>query len=350
MHRKNSDLLIIQETHSVIENENVWIKDWGGEAVFSHGTNMSRGIAIFYKKNIVLTNIYTANDGRTIICDVVENDRKVTICAIYAPNQDCPAYFENIMLLLQSRSENKIIVGDFNLVLDVELDRKNTYCNNNKSKEVVENIMDQFSMCELWRVLNGENREYSWLKTGNIQKASRIDFALVSRGIDQYVNFIGYFSSVKTDHRALYMVVELQSMERGVGYWKFNTSLLGQKEFIEKMNQEIDTSIRLLEGKNPIEKWESLKVRIKKCAVKFSRNLTSQNNLVISSLSEKVNSYEMSFPLTQQECQIYENTKLDLDEKMLEKAKGAIFRSKIKWYEEGEKSTKYFFSLEKSQV
>ena len=34
---------------------------------------------------------------------------------------------------------------------------------------------------------------------------------------------------------------------------------------------------------------------------------------------------------------------------MLDHTKQVIFRSKVRWYEEGEKNTKYFFSLEKAR-
>ena len=54
-------------------------------------------------------------------------------------------------------------------------------------------------------------------------------------------------------------------------------------------------------------------------------------------------------PLTKEEDEIYENTKIDLQEKVMEKTKGIMFRSKAKWYELGERNTKYFFSLEKTK-
>ena len=44
-----------------------------------------------------------------------------------------------------------------------------------------------------------------------------------------------------------------------------------------------------------------------------------------------------------------EDTRADLEEKTLERIQGLMFRSKAKWYEEGEKSSKYFFSLEKAK-
>ena len=55
-----------------------------------------------------------------------------------------PTFFLELSELLRYRQENKVVVGDFNLVLDVELDRLNTYCNNNRAMREVENMMDEF--------------------------------------------------------------------------------------------------------------------------------------------------------------------------------------------------------------
>ena len=46
----------------------------------------------------------------------------------------------------------------------------------------------------------------------------------------------------------------------------------------------------------------------------------------------------------------YENVKSQLENIELEKAKGAILRSKIQWSEAGEKNTKYFLNLEKQNA
>ena len=43
----------------------------------------------------------------------------------------------------------------------------------------------------------------------------------------------------------------------------------------------------------------------------------------------------------------YDNLKAELQQIYEAKAKGAILRSKVRWVEQGEKSTKYFFNLEK---
>ena len=51
-YRFNADFLCIQETHSTNDKdvENMWRNEWGGGAIFSHGTSASRGVAVFYRK------------------------------------------------------------------------------------------------------------------------------------------------------------------------------------------------------------------------------------------------------------------------------------------------------------
>ena len=323
----------------------------GGKAIYAHGTSSARGIAMFCSKEVFvkISNICKSEDGRWIIVDLTEGSTTVTIVAVYAPNQDLPEFFKSIEKILCTRQEHKIIIGDFNLTLDVEMDRQNTYHNNNKAKEEIENIMDQYCLSDIWRVRNPEKKEYSWFKRGNILKASRIDLALVSGGLDQKVEMVHYLSSIKTDHRAMYVVVDLHQFERGTGYWKFNNTLLQDLTFLQVMNEELDLTICSSEHMDSLARWEMIKERIQKVSKEFSRKNTSESKLVIEQLSEAVNDFESRLPLNEEENTLWLNTKLDLEEKLFEKVKGSIFRSKVKWYEEGETNSKYFYALEKAR-
>ena len=353
-HRVNADILIIQESHSSTQIEKIWENEWGGKAIYSHGTTTARGVAMFCSKEMYskISNIYSDQDGRVIVVDIEYYGQRLTLAAIYGPNEDSPSFFRKIAKIMEDREENKVCIGDFNLVLDVDLDRKNTYCNNNKAKEELENLMEEFYLRDVWRQRNEEKREYSWFKKDLLsreRKASRIDMALVSGGLDQNVEMIEYLSSIKTDHRAIYMVISFNSEERGRGFWKFNCSLLQNREFLQQMNQELDRLTVAHGTDNPGDAWEKIKIGIRKFTVKFSRKQASQNELIVAQLSEAVNAYEARLPLGESEDKIYEETKFDLEEKILEKTRGVMFRSRVKWYEEGEKSTKYFFSLEKAR-
>ena len=309
-------------------------------------------MAVFVKKELysLISNVYRDLEGRVIIFDIIENDVKISIAVIYAPNQDNPEFFRDIRDILKTRSEHKVIVGDFNLTLDVDLDRENTYCNNENARKSVEDMMEEFSLSDVWRIQHGDKREFSWRKKKSRPlKASRIDFSLVSAGIDQKVELTQYLTSVFTDHRAFYMCIITQPFERGTGYWKLNNTLLRNKEFIETINGEIARTLLSTVLTPPIQRWEFLKERIRKSSIRFSRMQGSQDKLILSQLSEKVDDYESRMPLTEEDDEILENTKAELEEKMLERIKGIMFRSKVKWYEEGERNSKYFFSLEKSR-
>ena len=180
-----------------------------------------------------------------------------------------------------------------------------------------------------------------------LNKASRIDLAFVSGGIDQKTKNVTYIPGVMTDHRALYLCLDLSLNERGAGFWKFNVKLLKNTDFLQHMNNELVTSIKSTENKQPQQIWEILKTRIKKVSKEFSKRMASEEKVVIGNLSEKVDEYESRLPLTQQENEILQDTKRDLEEKLRSRAEGILFRSKVQWYEEGERNTKYFFSLEK---
>ena len=285
-----------------------------------------------------------------IICDLKQHSTTISIAAIYAPNHDSPEFFKNLRGRMKNREEHKIIVGDFNLVLDNDLDRLNTYNNNNKAKQQLEDLCDEYYMEEVWRTQNGNKREYSW-KKGNTYptKASRIDFALITKGLDQDTETIQYISSIFTDHRALYMVIKLNPLERGKGYWKFNNTLLQNSNFLQEMQEELRRTIASVELKEPDVAWELIKKRIKTKTAEFSKRVTKENQIIISNLSEKLNEYESNLPLNQADTDLMEKTRIDLEDKTMEKIKGTMFRSKAKWYEEGEKSSKYFFSLEKAK-
>ena len=351
-HRFNSDFLICQETHSTSEIETIWANEWGGGAIYSHGTSTARGIAVFYLKKFHanISNIIKDVEGRYIIFDLENDGHFVTIVALYAPNNDSPEFFSKIRELIKTRYDYKILVGDYNLTLDVELDRLNTYSNNTKARDTVLDMMEQYKLTDTWRVQNEQVREYSWIKSGRDQKASRIDFALISAGLDQFVEVIQYLSSVMTDHRALYICIDLKSFERGKGFWKLNTALLQNQSYIECMNTILQKEVAQSSSElTAQQKWEKIKTKVKQETIEFSRKNVSEQKLILAQLSERVNYYEANLPLPEEETNIWLQSKKDLEDVLMESVRGIMFRSKAKWYEEGERSTKYFFSLEKAR-
>lgn len=59
---------------------------------------------------------------------------------------------------------------------------------------------------------------------------------------------------------------------RGPGYWKFNTSLLENKNFIGEMN--ILLKQLAFDKEKPLDSWDILKRRIKSFCINFSKKLS----------------------------------------------------------------------------
>ena len=85
-------LFILQETHSTPESERRWKNEWGGEIIFSHGENNTRGVCIMLKNNFnhIIHESVCDEEGRYVILDISVNDLRITLAALYAPNHDCP--------------------------------------------------------------------------------------------------------------------------------------------------------------------------------------------------------------------------------------------------------------------
>ena len=88
LHNQNADVIVLQETHSSPESENIWKKEWGGEIIYSHGSRNSRGVAVLLKSNLNVDFKKTkaSNDGRFVYLDIVIDDSPFKFLNIYAPN------------------------------------------------------------------------------------------------------------------------------------------------------------------------------------------------------------------------------------------------------------------------
>ena len=274
----------------------------------------------------------------------------LSLTSIYGHNEDRPAYYRALNQNLCDHTSEKIVVGDFNLVLNVELDRYGSSSNHPKALKAVQELMTDFNLEDVWRNRNEHTTRFSWRRMDGAQ-ASRIDFALMSKSIENKCENITYMQAILTDHSALFMSINDRQHERGPGFWKCNSSLLNNTETLHELQVAIKKDVGVIKKMeiNPVQKWEKLKKRLTKLLKNESRKTANDRNLLISQLSEKVCIYEESFPLQKDAQLVYEMTKAELNCLLEEKTRGILMRCGVKWYEEGEKNTRYFLGLEKQR-
>ena len=266
-YRHQADILLLQETHSEPKDELSWTSQWGGPAIFSHGSTNQRGVAILFRKSSFfnVSNVILDFEGRFIGCNIrTQNGLEFALCNVYAPNDDRPSYFQALSQNIADLNAEKVLMGDFNLVMDVEMDRYESNKNNLKSQKVLYEIMDEYCLEEVWRNRHPGEKRFSWRHDGRKQ-ASRIDFALVSKSLEQKCENILYFQGIQTDHSALIMSIKDMKHDRGVGYWKNNNAVLRNPETVEKILRKIERDIKESEGMVSKEaRWYQIKENLRK--------------------------------------------------------------------------------------
>ena len=97
-------------------------------------------------------------------------------------------------------------------------------------------------------------------------------------------------------------------------------------------------------------RWDLIKMKIRGFTVKYSKNKSGERKLTETILQYRINNLFKSAKAELNNkhiiCEI-QSKRLRLKKIMQYKTKGAIIRSKVMWYEDGERNTCYFYNLEK---
>ena len=350
---KRCDVFCVQETHSDEESCNIWKTEWGGDAYFSHGTNNSRGVAVFIKKDAKLqVKEYNADhEGRFIYCVMEISERLVCLGNVYAPNKDSPGFFTEKFQKCHEKSDRTVIVGDFNTVLNASLDKNNVVgAYNQKATTRINNLLEELNMTDIWRSQNPGVQRYSWYHNHPRLQCSRLDYAIVLTGIAGEVHDVFYLNGLYSDHSVVFVGIDLEAKDRGPSYWKMNVTLLSDAESVASINARIHQVKCEYQNCDAVQKWEAIKKGIHSEAKRISKVKASENNVSISQLAEYITECENTVhTLSEEQLKILRDSKDELEELMSKRAQGMLFRTRARWYMEGENNSKYFFNLERSR-
>lgn len=242
-------------------------------------------------------------------------------------------------------TENIVVGGDFNVVLDETYDRYPPKSTSSLLNPLVSQFCSNLKIIDVWRYLHPYLRQFSWFRP-NAASKSRINYWLISDNLLLVAKDCTMSAAPLTDHCSISLIIQPNhTSSKTKGYWKFNSDLINNEKFSFKIKElilDIKNSNNFSSNK---ARWEFLKYKIREFFIKYSKILAKvrkqQEHNIIYEINKCCNNSTLN------ELDKAKIVSLQFDKLYIKKAMGAYIRSKAKWIEEGEKSTYYFCRLEK---
>ena len=155
---KSANIFFIQESHSCKSKE--WI-------IFLHGLTNARGVALLIHRELDVKVIHTIKDpeGRWILTKIVFLNMEIILGNIYAFNADQPSFFAQIIERIEMLDCPLRILGeDFNMVLNVDIDKRGSMDQKRNSREILLQYMEETSLCDIWWQNNPECFQFTWCR------------------------------------------------------------------------------------------------------------------------------------------------------------------------------------------
>lgn len=353
------DILFIQESHFTEKLETDLKLEFRENIFHSFGSSQARGVSIYIKHNLnyEIIDKYEDKEGRLLILNVEIDENIYTLVNIYAPNdpKSRNSYFREVKKKIDKHLLGALIIGgDMNDIL-MENDSKSPPKISGKKKPVtnLRKLIKSYKLIDIWRAFNKNKSQFTWRRKHNKNEATRIDYFLICPEIRPHVisTDIRPAAISYTDHQAISLKIGGRNYNRGKGYFKLNNSILEDsdyKELIKKIIKKYEAKTMLTCDQAKI--WDLLKAEIREQTIFFCKRKAKQTKNEIDILEKRLNELnQINNEKKDDENLSYEIQTIEqkLEKQYMSKTKGAQIRSRIKWFEEGEKNTKFFLGLEK---
>lgn len=361
LQNSKSEIIFMQDLKARSKKESdKWFKKWQGQ-VYVTDSNDVTSTAILFAKNTDFQVNKSAKDpdGRYVLLNVEKGEDTLTLCNIYAPAgfakyKERTNFFNNLKKTIEEfKTENSKIIlgGDFNCVIDKNLDRSNPLSKEDLSTKHLKTLINKFYLEDTWRNHHPDDKEYTFYS--NIGSGSRLDKFYTSKNIRTNIieNRIENFAH--SDHEKVTMKIDFTEIERGPATWKMNNSYLQDPEYITQMTELwYKHQLSKFDYETLGEWWDEGKMKIKDFSIEYAKRKHFEKKVQKNKLIKQARNAKKKLdknPEIQMYKDIHDRINNEIKQMEIQEAEGTKIRSKAQWREQGESSTRFFCSLEKKR-
>ncbi|CAC5423399.1 E3.1.11.2 [Mytilus coruscus] len=264
-----------------------------GKIYECNGYNSRQGVAIMVANSVKDKTklVYKDDEGRFIHVSYETDGQFFNFVSVYAPNNciERARYFKFVNSYIENL-QNVIIGGDFNTTLS-NLDKggKSKHSFDEAYRELNKTICN-CNIFDVWRARNEGKKIFSWKRIcNNILQQSRIDYFLISKSLSPNVQNVYYNETSFSDHTYVFMNFNFCVVERGLGTWVLNNTVLSNVNYVKRVKEIIVESINCsLYDSEPLIWWDNLKYRIKRYSQVFSSDLVKKKKKEFFYIQNKI--------------------------------------------------------------
>ena len=349
----------LQETY--ITTSNLLSYLWRGNLYLTPGNGNSCGCITFLSSHLnVIASRNIEDRAHVIVCQRTgEMKAAYVIANIYAPNPNVNSkveFFEKVFETIAEFEDtyecsNSIIAGDFNLVFNTkEVKNRNNNPQEKRIAAAVKNLRETHNLTDIWE----KKHSFTWRRP-NSDTYSTIDRIFFSKADLEAKNVSVNWSVSSSDHAAI--EASFCFVNKPV---KRRSRMIRIDPFIAKAP---NLSTQLLNGYNemmatmpdhwdPHSKLEFAKVCIRTVAERVQaeskRSFVSEEQAINDELNDTIDALSKPTIVGGRRIQLIElveELRAKKNELIEEKGRRLAEKLGTKWYNEGEKSTKYFMRL-----
>ena len=350
-----ADVVCLQECHCVsVDEVSYWFPGSGLLCAVSPGSNHSCSCVILFRPSLSLTRSWSDDHGRFLQCEFSYGGKVFRVACVYAPNRNPERedFYDDVCERVDP-SVPTVLCEDFNAVFDRLLDRVGLDPADTARESSVA-LAHLFSSCcvtDIWRYLHPSTNSFTWRKWDGLV-ASRIDLIGCPHA---WISFVGCSDILPfpfSDHCAIFFSVSVpDAISPGPGLWKLNSSILDEPEFVLLISNFWSFwRGRIFSFPSLADWWDAGKTEISRLSIDYCRSRAKVKRAERDLLSRLVSFLKEKLDAGASYCFAPYHTALsNLGKLDLEAARGAQVRSRVRWTEEGEVSSAYFFRLIKKQ-
>ena len=254
-------------------------KKRGGEVFFSHGTKHSKSVCILINptRQIQVNYSYADNSGRIVLITICLSGHKLTLCNIYAPNNQANQlqFMQQLNNCIIDKTEHTSLIAgvDWNGTLSQKekigcAPWRPTICSN-----LVFTIREMFDLVYNEKVRHSKLRNFTY-ESKSLKVKSRIDFVLVAKNLTLSLKSKKIYLAIVPDHYAISMSLSLPNLcPRGPAFWKFNNTPLNDEQYVTKVRDTYSKGrnyyCHLIDNRLF---WEKIKIEIRSTTISYSKS------------------------------------------------------------------------------